>query len=313
MFELKLRSHLPAFARRWLIRFVAGRSALLRSALAERLDRATRSDAPPFMSGIATYLMKLGAPNLGAAWAQPLDRALSQTYAPVMFRLRVESTARLLADGLRTPLRNRPGAPVELIDIGGGPSMDALNALLLLQKDQQGLLDGRRIRVHVLDRDDAGPKFGARALDALKECGGLRGLDVSLSHVRYDWIATSSLETLLGNVGADAVVAASSEGALFDYALPDVVHANLRALRRGTPDDFFMVGDYVVDSEHQRLQRKQAELPIQLCDPQAFAAVIAPTGFRIAATSDAFPGCFRLMKNAASAWPISERRPSATY
>ena len=85
--------------------------------------------------------MKLGAPNLGAAWAQPLDRALSQTSAPVMFRLRLESTARLLAEGLRTPLRNRPGAPVELINIGGGPSMDALNALLLLQKDQQGLLD----------------------------------------------------------------------------------------------------------------------------------------------------------------------------
>ena len=55
-FEVKLRSQLPAFARWWLIRFVAGRSALLRAALAEGLDRATRSDAPPFMSGIATYL-----------------------------------------------------------------------------------------------------------------------------------------------------------------------------------------------------------------------------------------------------------------
>ena len=106
---------------------------------------------------------------------------------------------------------------------------------------------------------------------------------------------------LLGNVGADAVVAASSEGALFDYAPPDVVHANLRALRSGTPDDFFMVGDHVVDSEHQRPQREEAELPVQLYDPQAFAAVIAPTGFRIAAGNlRRVSGCFHLIKNPAS-------------
>ena len=76
--------------------------------------------------------------------------------------------------------------------------MDSLNALIVLRRDRPGVLDGRRIRIDVLDRDGDGPAFGARALTALRAEGGpLHGLDVQLRHVRTDWTETGPLRNLL--------------------------------------------------------------------------------------------------------------------
>src|SRR5439155_543321 len=73
---------------------------------------------------------------------------------------------RLLAEALRAPLADAPGAPLHLVNIAGGPALDSINALILLARADATLLH-RPIAIHVFDAQQDGPTFGARALLAL--------------------------------------------------------------------------------------------------------------------------------------------------
>jgi hypothetical protein len=142
-----------------------------------------------FMTGMMTYLTRLGPANLGDGYANEIDRAYAATIMPLSFRFRLRDMARQLAWALGPTLTASPGRPLELLNIAGGAAMDSLNALILLHRDCPGTLAGRRVRIHLLERDEAGPHFAARALDALVAPGGaLAGLDVHLQQVPYDWI-----------------------------------------------------------------------------------------------------------------------------
>src|SRR5262249_28281662 len=74
--------------------------------------------------------------------------------------------------------------------------------------------------------------FGANALSALRAADGpLAGSDIRLVHTRYSWDDTQPLAALLDKLrGEQAVIAASSEGALFEYGDDDAIVANLRIL-----------------------------------------------------------------------------------
>ncbi len=110
--------------------------------------------------------------------------------------------------------------------------MDSLNALILLNRDHPQLLR-RPIAVHVLDGDDAGPFFGANALAALQAEGGpLTEVDIVFKHEIYNWNEPAPLGDLIRDlISHDAIVAASSEGGLFEYGSDEAIVANLRALR----------------------------------------------------------------------------------
>ena len=83
--------------------------------------------------------------------------------------------------------------------------------------------------------DEAGPFFGANALTALMAEGApLAGLDIAFEHRIYDWNKPAALEQLLRELTASAaIVAASSEGGLFEYGSDEAIVANLQALRAG--------------------------------------------------------------------------------
>jgi hypothetical protein len=99
-----------------------------------------------------------------------------------LLRLRTQQVARLIADGVAAELAKAVAAPLHLINIAGGPAIDSLNALILLNKREASLLR-RPIVIHVLDLDDAGPFFGNNALTALKaDSGPLAGLDAVFDH-----------------------------------------------------------------------------------------------------------------------------------
>ena len=72
------------------------------------------------------------------------------------------------------------------------------------------------------------------SLQALAAPGGpLAGLDVAFQHHPYDWNDTAPLARLLAGLTArGAIIAASSEGGLFEYGTDDAVVANLTALAR---------------------------------------------------------------------------------
>ncbi len=214
------------------------------------LMRSMAASANTYTTGVMTYLHKLAPENLGDGYAGPIDRQWAAGLTPTTFRWRMRDVVRLLVDGLAPSLTARPGAPLHLLNIGGGPAADSLNALIVLHKEQPALLAGRPIAVHVLDLDAEGPHFGAACLTALQAADGpLHGVAAEFIYHAYDWGDPAPLRLLLAQIaGGDAVLAASSEGALFEYAPDAVIVANLTALRAGTPADTVVVGPVVRDA-----------------------------------------------------------------
>jgi hypothetical protein len=186
-----------------------------------------------YLDGLSTYLMKLSPDLLGAGYATPLDRKIVQglNAAGMSLGQRTQDMAETLAEGLR-PLLTGDLRPLHFVNIAGGPSLDSLNALILLYKEEPAAFDGRLVQVHVLDLEAEGAHFGAAALAALQGEGGpLHGLQASLIHQAYDWDDPSPLRQLLQSLPPGAPVALSSEGGLFDYGSDAAISANLRSLR----------------------------------------------------------------------------------
>jgi len=213
---------IPGFIMGFMLRSAARRSRLLADIMQ---PEAT------YLAGLTTYIMKLGVENLPPPFTTDIDRRLVSAPPVVAMRLRLQQVAKLLADGVEPRLAANAAAPLVLINIGGGPAIDSLNALILLRRRNAALL-ARPIAIHVLDIDPAGPRFGAAALAALSAPDQpLAGLDVAFTHEQYDWNAPSLLADLVRRTGSqNAIVAASSEGALFEYGDDDAIVANLDAL-----------------------------------------------------------------------------------
>jgi hypothetical protein len=199
------------------------------------------------LSGMTTYLHKLGPDNLGRGYASDRDRRAAGQLLPLAFRHRLATVARLLADGL-IPALAGAGGPLHLFNIGGGTALDSLNALILVRKERPPLL-ARPIAIHVLDLDAAGPAFGARALDALRSADGpLRGLDIRFEHIAYDWASPAPLAVALERADRDgAVLVASSEGGLLEYGSDEHIAANLTVMREHAPAGFSFVGALLKD------------------------------------------------------------------
>ncbi len=231
---LELSRRVPAF----VLRLMARRSIVMRGML----------DADgSFVSGLTTYLFKLGPENLPPNVGGRLDRKMLAAIGPVTCRIRLREVARQITDAAVGPLTERRG-PFRLIDLGGGVAADAFNALLLVQKEHPGLLTDRAVQIVVLDVDEDGPRFGSRAVTALCEVSApLAGLAVRFAHKIYDWADASALPAALGDPDPEAVVVVTSEGGIFEYADDDTIRSNLAVFRDSTPRDVALVGSLVRD------------------------------------------------------------------
>ncbi len=234
------------------------------------------------LSGMSTYLLKLGPDNLGG-WASPLDRTIAGSMPCLSCRVRLQNMARLIAEGLTQSLEARPGAPLALLNIAGGPGMDSLNALIVLRNENPKLLENREIEIRILDIDDAGPRFGSRALAALAaDAGPLSGLPVRFQHIRYDWCQSARLGPLVAELGERAgIVAGSSEGGLLDYGSDEQILANLRELGARTPDEAFFVGSVSRGDGKARILNEAGRAAIHLRLLKDFSALVAAAGWRV--------------------------------
>jgi len=232
--DLERREKLPRLVSKPLLWFVLRRSVLVRGV------RTTKSG---FLPGMDTYLMKLGPKHLGS-WAAPIDYKIAASLPILSIRLRLQDVARLLAETITAVLSRPDSVPCHVFNIGGGPAIDVINALLLVRRDAPALLRSRPIRIHVLDIDEHGPRFGSRALAALMANDGpLAALDITFAHQHYDWREASTLAAAFTDAARTGVVAAvTSEGALFEYGSDDVVRANLLAIRQHGGSDTAVIG-----------------------------------------------------------------------
>jgi hypothetical protein len=241
-----------------------------------------------FLSGLSTYLIKLGPENLGRGYAGRIDRKIAASFPAFNARVRLRDVSRGLASSLAPLLTTKPGRCVHMVNIAGGPASDCLNALILLCKEHRELLVDRSVCIHVLDLHREAPNFGRKALDALQEeQGPIHGLNVRLIHHAYDWSDTKPLKELLEGMEPDAIVVGSSEGGLFVYGTDDAILANLKALHDGTPEDFTMVGSVLWDDE--RLKANHGRLAVRTFTPDDFGRLVRLAGW-IAQINPEVPG-----------------------
>jgi len=264
----------PQFLTRMMLRSAAKRSLLI---------RAMFESGKEFLDGISTYVLKLGEDNLPPPFDGPADRRFVAGPRFVQVRLRTQQMARLLSEALAEPLALQPAAPLHLINIGGGPAIDSINTLILLNRDRPEVLQ-RPIVINVLDADSDGAFFGANALAALKAKGGpLHGLDAVLEHRAYNWNEPAALDELIRQLAPQgALLAASSEGALFEYGSDDAIIANLKALAAGGAGAKLVAGSVTRADEMRR--RMIAATPLKLYPRglEGFAPLASQAGFAIA-------------------------------
>ncbi len=234
-----------------------------------------------FLDGMGTYVMKLGADNLVPPYDSPMDRRAAAAPNLTLLRLRTQQVARLLADALVPELAKAMTAPLHVVNIAGGPAIDSLNTLMILNRAHRDLLR-RPIAVHVLDLDEAGPFFGKNALAALRANGApLGGLDVAFDHRGYNWDEPAPLDQLVRElVMAGAIVAASSEGGLFEYGGDAAIVANLKALQAGKVK--LIAGSVTGSDEASRRRITASRFKLIPRGLQGFAPLAARGGYRIA-------------------------------
>ena len=213
----------------WIITWLLMRLAARRSPLLRKISASPNG----YLDSITTYMLKLGEGNLPTGYDSPIDHKVAAAPHMILIRLRMQQIAKLLADALLAPLAGAPEAPLHLINIAGGPALDSINALIILAREHAVLMR-RPIAIQVFDAQEDGPAFGARALRALSEPEGpLHGLDIQFQHHAYNWNDTAPLVRLLASLtGHRAIIAASSEGGLFEYGPDDAIIGNLAALAR---------------------------------------------------------------------------------
>jgi hypothetical protein len=270
---MERRSGTPVFLRRLLFRLFVRRSVLMQG-----LMKASSG----FLSGMNTYLLKIGPDNLGAGYTRKGDRRIAQLYPVLAVRLRLQDTATAIAEGLARILAMKPAVPLHLLNIAGGHAADSLNSLMLVRAREPNLFNGRRVFIHVLDLEKAAPDFGRRALAELQRAGApLHGLGVSFGYVEYDWSKADGLRSFLSGLeSGEKVVALSSEGGLFEYGSDQDIIANLSAFRSGTPGDSFVVGS-VTRKEERNWQVRGPRIPVVHRGLPAFASLIKDAGWKI--------------------------------
>jgi hypothetical protein len=254
------------------------REALQRSMLGRALIGASGT----FLTGMDTYLLKLGPGNLGAE-ASPIDRRIAASFPALTARVRLQDMARLLADGLSLTAAVSLQRPLCLLNIGGGPAGDSWNALIHLHAEHSDLLAGRAVMVTVLDLDDRGPAFGGRALDTLRAPGApLCGLEIGFRHLTYQWSRVDRLREALADLRAtNAVCAVSSEGALFEYGSDTEIVTNLETLHAGTARDTIIVGSVTRDGKPMRALQTADRVATRPRTLEAFQSLAEQAGWSV--------------------------------
>jgi len=262
---------IPAWLRKIIIYIMFKRSYL---------GRGIMASSGTFLDGMSVYLLKLGQENLGKGYATAMDKSIAAGLGHLSLRMRLQDMAREISGGIKPLLAQRPRASLHFVNIAGGPAMDTLNALILLYKEAPDQVRNREIKIHLLDMDSEGPAFARDALNALQSAGAvLGGLKAQINIIKHDWANTAELEKYLrDNIPADAVVAVSSEGGMFDYCPDGLLFANMKAIYDATPADTVLAGTLSTHDDIGKLYNMHSNSTIER-SLEAFSLAVAGHGW----------------------------------
>ncbi len=260
------------------LRKLALKFLLRQSVLAQGIDQARTT----FMSGMQTYLLKLGPEMLGGAYSKPIDRQIASAFPSFCVRLRLQDMADLMAETLLPLLSEDPKCPLRFVNIAGGPAMDSLNALIMMNRNRPGILAERAIGIDVLDLDEAGPAFGESALAALSQPNGpLHSLRIKAHHLPYNWARAGELADLMKKTElVHPITICSSEGGLLEYGSDEEIVSNLKALR-GQQGLVAVTGSVTRADEPTQQMRKATTAKTRPRGLAVFRTLISSTGWTI--------------------------------
>jgi hypothetical protein len=125
------------------------------------------------------------------------------------------------------------------------------------------------------------PSVRARFLALTAPRGPLHGLEVQFQDHDYDWNDTAPLARLLADLASHgAIIAASSEGGLFEYGTDDAVVANLTALARA--DMPIVAGSVTSSAEARKRMIAQTRFRFFARGLEGFAPLAQRSGYAIA-------------------------------
>ena len=142
-------------------------------------------------------------------------------------------------------------------------------------------MDGRPIRIHVLDGDAAGPSFGARALLEFKKPGAaLAGLDIRFEHERFDWSDASGLRAALERAAAEySLTLGTSEGGLFEYGSDADILSILSEFRDTAKGLLGIVGSVTRDDELMQILKRTSKTATRPRGMQVFERLCRSVGY----------------------------------
>lgn len=201
------------------------------------------------LSGISTYMLKLGPHLIGGGEKRKLDRMLATGISSIAARMRIRDLCRLQAEALIPLLAASPRKKLVLINIAGGAAADSFNTLILIQRSHAALLQDRPIEIELFEIDAMSRAFADACIAALQAPGCcFHGLNIFFRPITYDWEDPRILDDFLSSAKGGIMLAAS-EGGLFEYGGDDVIHQHLRLLYEKTPDDTRVAGSVLRDLE----------------------------------------------------------------
>lgn len=183
-----------------------------------------------YLSGMGTYMLKLGPRLLGGGKEREIDLRATMSVSGIATRMRLRDLCRRQADVLAPILASHTGMRLCLINIAGGAAPDTINTLRLVQRRDLNLLRDRRIEIRLLEIDTIGPHFAEKSLAVLREAGGdFEKLDLDFRFHHGSWADENAWKGILKDRGRD-IILATSEGGLFEYGRDGEIRAVLEIL-----------------------------------------------------------------------------------
>ena len=209
----------------------------------------TGGAATSYLSGMGTYMLKLGPRLVGGGEDRESDRRATMGVGGIAARMRLRDLCRGQADVLVPSLAAHPKVPLRLVNIAGGAAADTINTLRLVHRRNTHLLWERRIEIHLLEIDTTGPHFAARSLAALRRSGEEFGtLDLDLRFHNTSWGDEAAWAAILEDGGRDLCFC-SSEGGLFEYGSPEEIRRVLDILADHPAVTTVVSGSCLLDRE----------------------------------------------------------------
>jgi hypothetical protein len=202
-----------------------------------------------YLSGMGTYMLKLGPGLIGGGGERESDRRATMSVGGIAARMRLRDLCCRQAEVLSPLLAAHPDARLGLINIAGGAASDTINTLRLIRRHDESFLLGRRIELHLLETDTIGPHFAEQSLIAMREAGeDFEALDLDFRFHHVSWADEAAWKGIMRDRDED-IVLVSSEGGLFEYGRDEEIRAVLALLAEYPSVATVVAGSCLLDRE----------------------------------------------------------------